>query len=120
MEEVTAEISELIGRREVLRDSLAEVNSRRGPFAETVEKATSILAKATANLALADAEIAEARVPIVAEIEDVRSALRVAGARQQALEVAAMAEPGEPGIVVGAPGIESEEKVGAIGGDAPA
>jgi len=115
MEEVTAEIADLLARREALRESLAEVNSQRELFAEAVQKARAALAEASASLAAVDAEIAEARVPIVTEIEDIRSALRAASTRRQALVLAeAVPPPDDPGAVLSAPAIESEEALGAI------
>jgi septal ring factor EnvC (AmiA/AmiB activator) len=114
IEKVEAEIHDLITQRDALREQIAEVEAQRVEAATALAEAQELVVRATAALAEADAEIAAARVPLVAEVEDVQGALRVASSRHESLILAEAAEPSDGGDIVAPPGIESEEVLGKI------
>jgi predicted nucleic acid-binding Zn-ribbon protein len=114
-DEAIKQIAELTDRRETVRAKLLGLSAQRHPALKAVEKAEAALAEAKERLAAADAEIAEARLPIVAELDEVRDALRAAHGHYQELVLAeAGPAPDDPGAVLGAPGVESEEALGDL------
>jgi septal ring factor EnvC (AmiA/AmiB activator) len=117
-EDVVQEIDELLARRAALKAEIAECNAKRQPFAEHIAAAEEGLARAKAELALIDAETLAAIAPLQAELDETVAAMRRAERRHQqlALEAQAPAIPGDGDVTVAAPGVESEEVLGQIGG----
>lgn len=113
-DEAVKEIGVLTERRAALKQQIAELEEQRRPIAEGLEEAKGAVVILAERLTAVDAKLAEARLPLQAELEQVKGELRAAHLRHQSAALSEVEPTDDSGMVLSAPGIESEEAVGPV------